>query len=187
MNQSEPKMLLLIISLIIIVVNSYKHVRITNNKLLSSSYRQYKDTNLNNIQLTILRSSSMDTDKCGPCPLAPNCKGQDREGGCDGSGKIQGGIATVSFLSCWPIKVYRPCPSYLAAGYQYRREGQTMDQVLFSEPSTKQQEKMASLKAEKAAFIAKQKESGTYTKDMETPKKIELNAAERFLEDTFGN
>ena len=34
--------------------------------------------------------------------------------------------------------MFRPCPSYLQAGYQYKREGQTMDQVLFSEPSTKQ-------------------------------------------------
>ena len=112
--------------------------------------------------------------------------------GCDGTGKIQGGIATVPFLKWWgntptntmnilnllclpyqlsrsilsellirfyfhyivhliwfdlmwyvvmyrwPIKVFRPCPSYLQAGYQYKREGQTMDQVLFSEPSTKQ-------------------------------------------------
>ena len=52
-------------------------------------------------------------------------------------------IFTFLRLQCdvicrWPIKVFRPCPSYLQAGYQYKREGQTMDQVLFSEPSTKQ-------------------------------------------------
>ena len=42
--------------------------------------------------------------------------------GCDGTGKIQGGIATIGFMSWWPIKVFRPCPAYLEAGYVYRRE-----------------------------------------------------------------
>lgn len=64
-------------------------------------------------------------------------------------GKIQGGIATVPLFSWWPIKVYRPCPSYLAAGYVYRREGQTLDQVLFSEPSTKMKEKIEALRQQK--------------------------------------
>jgi hypothetical protein len=63
------------------------------------------------------------------CPYAPKCNGEYLSKGCDGSGKIQGGIATVPFLQWWPIKVYRPCPAYLAAGYVYRREGQTLDQV----------------------------------------------------------
>lgn len=77
------------------------------------------------------------------CPMASKCSGEYRSKGCDGLGKIQGGIATIPFLSWWPIKVYRPCPSYLAAGYQYRREGQTLEQVLFSEPSNKMKERMA--------------------------------------------
>jgi hypothetical protein len=51
--------------------------------------------------------------------------------GCDGNGKIQGGIATIPLFSWWPIKVFRSCPCYMAAGYQYRREGQTMEQGLF--------------------------------------------------------
>lgn len=90
-----------------------------------------------------IRASSDVIEKCGPCPLAPKCNGEYREKGCDGSGKIQGGIATIGFMSWWPIKVYRPCPSYQTAGYVYRREGQTLDQVLFSEPSTKMKEKLA--------------------------------------------
>ena len=69
------------------------------------------------------------------CPFHPEC-------GCDGLGKMQGGIATYPFFGWWPIKVYRPCPSYVKAGYIYKREGQTMDQVLFSEPSSKMVEKM---------------------------------------------
>jgi hypothetical protein len=84
---------------------------------------------------------------CGKCINAPKCTGEYLTQGCDGTGKIQGGIATISIFSWWPIKVYRPCPSYLKAGYQYRREGQTMDQVLFSEPSTKMKEKMEAIRA----------------------------------------
>jgi hypothetical protein len=43
--------------------------------------------------------------------------------GCDGTGKIQGGIATIPLFGWWPIKVFRPCPAYIAAGYVYKREG----------------------------------------------------------------
>lgn len=110
---------------------------------------------------------AMSEDKCGPCPMAPKCSGDYREKGCDGTGKIQGGIATVSFMSWWPIKVFRPCPSYQAAGYVYRREGQTMDQVLFSEPSNKMQEKLkADRLAELNAAIA-EKEKITLAKEAE--------------------
>lgn len=59
-------------------------------------------------------------EECGLCPLAPKCSGEYRDKGCDGTGKIQGGIATIGFMSWWPIKVFRPCPSYLKAGYVYR-------------------------------------------------------------------
>jgi hypothetical protein len=82
-----------------------------------------------------------------PCPMAPKCTGSYLVKGCDGTGKIQGGIATYPLFSWWPIKVYRPCPAYLQAGYQYRREGQTLDQVLFSEPSTKMKEKIDAMRA----------------------------------------
>ena len=120
---------------------------------------------------------------CGPCPLAPKCSGADRGSGCDGTGKIQGGIATIGFMSWWPIKVYRPCPSYLAAGYQYRREGQTMDQVLFSEPSTKQQEAWAKIQAERQASA----QSGTVDKaQAEAERRVNLSDAEKFLEDKLG-
>jgi len=125
-------------------------------------------------------SSSPD---CGPCPLAPKCSGADRGSGCDGTGKIQGGIATIGFMSWWPIKVYRPCPSYLAAGYQYRREGQTMDQVLFSEPSTKQQEAWAKIQAERQASA----QTGAVDKaQTEAERRVNLSEAEKFLEDKLG-
>ncbi len=43
----------------------------------------------------------------GGCKNFPNCDGSYRNRGCDGLGKIQGGIATVPFLGWWPIKVRR--------------------------------------------------------------------------------
>lgn len=87
-------------------------------------------------------SLSMNTNRDNICPNFDKCSGEYRTKGCDGSGKIQGGIATIPGFRWWPIKVFRPCPSYLEAGYIYRREGQTMDQVLFSEPSSKMKEKI---------------------------------------------
>lgn len=86
-----------------------------------------------------------DLAKCGPCRNAPLCSGEYANKGCDGTGRISGGVGAV--LPWFPVKVYRPCPSFLAAGYQYRREGQTMDQVLFSEPSDRMKTEMAKIRA----------------------------------------
>ena len=108
-----------------------------------------------------------DKEQCGPCPMAPKCNGSYRDKGCDGTGKIQGGIATVSFMSWWPIKVFRPCPSYQAAGYIYKREGQTMDQVLFSEPSNKMQEKLKANRLAELKALEEQKEKITLAKEAE--------------------
>lgn len=50
----------------------------------------------------------------GPCKNFPKCDGAMRNRGCDGSGKIQGGIATFPLLGWWPIKVknVNRCQSY---------------------------------------------------------------------------
>ena len=122
------------------------------------------------------------------CPMAEKCSGSYRERGCDGTGKIQGGIATVSFLSWWPIKVFRPCPAYLEAGYVYRREGQTMDQVLFSEPSSKMKAKMDTMRKEEAEKVMKtiargKAESPPESDDAQSALKLET---EKFLEERLG-
>nr|GMD10435.1 putative E3 ubiquitin-protein ligase MARCH10 [Ipomoea batatas] len=52
------------------------------------------------------------------------------ESGCNGEGRIQGGIATVPGFGWWPIKAYRPCPAFVASGGRYRRTGQSMDEVV---------------------------------------------------------
>ncbi|KAJ4842793.1 hypothetical protein Tsubulata_040660 [Turnera subulata] len=58
------------------------------------------------------------------------CGKEEIENGCNGEGRIQGGIATVPGFGWWPIKAYRPCPAYLASGGRYRRQGQSMDEVV---------------------------------------------------------
>lgn len=109
-----------------------------NIRPVAKSFAQITKTSLHHSPADAdATDSPVDSKVCGPCPMAPKCSGAFKEKGCDGSGKIQGGIATIPILSWWPIKVYRPCPAYLQAGYVYRREGQTLEQVLFSEPSTK--------------------------------------------------
>ena len=153
--------------------------------------------NLNNFILKSDISSNSLIDY-GKCPGAAKCKGEYRDKGCDGSGKIQGGIATIPLFSWWPIKVYRPCPSYQDAGYVYRREGQTLDQVLFSEPSTKMQEKMAEIRAaeaEAAKAIVEAElnlpnknndDSSSSNGSGDGPYDNTTDAENQFLEDAFG-
>ncbi|XP_010267602.1 PREDICTED: uncharacterized protein LOC104604781 isoform X2 [Nelumbo nucifera] len=59
------------------------------------------------------------------------CGRAELEKGCNGEGRIQGGIATVPGFGWWPIKAYRPCPGFVASGGRYRRQGQSMDEVAF--------------------------------------------------------
>nr|CAD1822355.1 unnamed protein product [Ananas comosus var. bracteatus] len=59
------------------------------------------------------------------------CGREEIEKGCNGEGRIQGGIATVPGFGWWPIKAFRPCPGFLASGGRYRRRGQSMDEVAF--------------------------------------------------------
>ncbi|XP_011077923.1 uncharacterized protein LOC105161804 [Sesamum indicum] len=69
----------------------------------------------------------------GSLPPLTGCKACGREEiekGCNGEGRIQGGIATVPGFGWWPIKAYRPCPAYVASGGRYRRSGQSMDEVV---------------------------------------------------------
>ncbi|XP_022982791.1 uncharacterized protein LOC111481538 isoform X2 [Cucurbita maxima] len=57
------------------------------------------------------------------------CGREEIERGCNGDGRIQGGIATVPGFGWWPIKAYRPCPGFVASGGRYKRRGQSMDEV----------------------------------------------------------
>eukprot|EP00960_Hanusia_phi_P061463 764851-Hanusia_phi.AAC.7 len=45
---------------------------------------------------------------------------------CGGTGRIQGGLATLPGLAWWPIKAFRPCPTCERAGRSYNRRGQVL-------------------------------------------------------------
>ncbi|KAH9607825.1 hypothetical protein KSS87_016406 [Heliosperma pusillum] len=86
-------------------------------------------------------SSSVIQDPDSALPSSPTdslpfngCKGcgkEQIESGCNGEGRIQGGIATIPGFGWWPIKAYRPCPAFLASGGSYKRRGQSLDEVAF--------------------------------------------------------
>ncbi|CAH1415423.1 unnamed protein product [Lactuca virosa] len=71
-------------------------------------------------------SSDILTNQSGGCKA---CGKAEIGWGCNGEGRIQGGIATVPGFGWWPIKAYRPCPDFVATGGRYRRQGQSMDEV----------------------------------------------------------
>ncbi|CAD5188068.1 unnamed protein product [Musa acuminata subsp. malaccensis] len=83
------------------------------------------------------------------------CGREEVEKGCNGEGRIQGGIATVPGFGWWPIKAFRPCPGFVATGGRYRRQGQSMDEVAFGRGSrevpTKSMNKPSSSDKGKAA------------------------------------
>jgi len=86
--------------------------------------------------------------------------------------------------------VYRPCPEYIKAGYVYKREGQTMDQVLFSEPSTKMQETLKQRRiAEAKEAVEAAKAKATLDSELASMKKGDddiTNAVDQLLEQKFG-
>ncbi|XP_050226413.1 uncharacterized protein LOC126676287 [Mercurialis annua] len=75
------------------------------------------------------RSVSVNADDI-PLGGCKACGRPEVERGCNGEGRIQGGIATVPGFGWWPIKAYRPCPGYVASGGRYRRQGQSLDDIV---------------------------------------------------------
>ncbi|KAI3453837.1 hypothetical protein Pfo_010500 [Paulownia fortunei] len=73
---------------------------------------------------------SLDSGSLPPLTGCKACGREEIERGCNGEGRIQGGIATVPGFGWWPIKAYRPCPAFVASGGRYRRSGQSMDEVV---------------------------------------------------------
>ncbi|OIT30349.1 PREDICTED: uncharacterized protein LOC109210112 [Nicotiana attenuata] len=75
-------------------------------------------------------SISQESTSVLPPGACQACGKEEIERGCNGEGRIQGGIATVPGFGWWPIKAYRPCPAFVASGGRYRRFGQSMDEVV---------------------------------------------------------
>ena len=59
------------------------------------------------------------------------CGNPEMERGCNGEGRIMGGIGSIPGFGWWPIKAYRPCPSFVRSGGRYRRSGQSLDEIAF--------------------------------------------------------
>ncbi len=59
------------------------------------------------------------------------CGKEEKVGGCNGEGRIKGGLGAVPGFGWFPIKAYRPCPSFVEAGGKYRRQGQSLEEVAF--------------------------------------------------------
>ncbi|EXC24699.1 hypothetical protein L484_003141 [Morus notabilis] len=80
-----------------------------------------------------IESDSAINEDSGKLPFSgcKACGREEVEKGCNGEGRIQGGIATIPGFGWWPIKAYRPCPGFVASGGRYRRRGQSMDEVAF--------------------------------------------------------
>ncbi|CAK7341945.1 unnamed protein product [Dovyalis caffra] len=58
----------------------------------------------------------LDPSSIMPKSGCQGCGREEIEKGCNGEGRIQGGIATVPRFGWWPIKACRPCPGFLASG-----------------------------------------------------------------------
>lgn len=72
-------------------------------------------------------TSTSDANVCSTCGIA-----KDKMAfGCDGSGRIMGGLASIPGFGWWPIKAYRPCGKAVEAGIEYKRKGQGVDEVMF--------------------------------------------------------
>ena len=59
------------------------------------------------------------------------CGAENVESGCDGEGRMIGGLGAVAGFGWWPIKAYRPCPKLDEAGIEYQRKGQILNDVMF--------------------------------------------------------
>ncbi|KAI5080221.1 hypothetical protein GOP47_0005700 [Adiantum capillus-veneris] len=64
------------------------------------------------------------------------CGRTDLENGCNGEGRIQGGIGALPGFDWWPIKAYRPCPAFLQSGGRYRRSGQSLNELAFGQKTS---------------------------------------------------
>ncbi|MCO5567743.1 hypothetical protein L7F22_021437 [Adiantum nelumboides] len=64
------------------------------------------------------------------------CGRTELESGCNGEGRIQGGIGALPGFDWWPIKAYRPCPAFIQSGGRYRRSGQSLNELAFGQKTS---------------------------------------------------
>ncbi|KAK9926939.1 hypothetical protein M0R45_024146 [Rubus argutus] len=121
----------------------------TNTKSWKSSSQTYPESSKSTVLLCSSTSSASIVQDSPPPPddslasksesainelplsACKSCGREEVEKGCNGEGRIQGGIATFPGFGWWPIKAYRPCPGFLESGGRYKRQGQSLDEVAF--------------------------------------------------------
>ena len=109
----------------------------TNRKKISSSSSSSQKQKQRNVKVVFAEAAESNnnsnnnekqcTGSCDSCGVARE-KMQ-----CDGTGRIQGGLAAIPLFSWWPIKAYRPCPGLIESGGTYTRKGQDVDSILWGE------------------------------------------------------
>ena len=95
--------------------------------LVAASESSSSSNNENNNENNNNNNNKQCTGSCDSCGLARD------QMQCDGTGRIQGGLAAVPLFSWWPIKAYRPCPGLIESGGTYTRKGQDVDSILWGE------------------------------------------------------
>lgn len=76
-------------------------------------------------EASVSTAQSLSPTACQACGKA------EKVGGCNGEGRILGGLGAVPGFGWFPIKAYRPCPAFVDAGGRYKRQGQSLEEVAF--------------------------------------------------------
>ena len=108
-------------------------------KISSSSYQKQKQRR--NVVVVLAEAAESNNDNNSNNNEEKQCTGGSCDScgvarekmQCDGTGRIQGGLAAIPLFSWWPIKAYRPCPGLIESGGTYTRKGQDVDSILWGE------------------------------------------------------
>lgn len=129
--------------------SSRSSLRKTNNsimytkktKISSSSSQKQKQKQRRNVVVVLAEAAESNNDNNSNNNEEKQCTGGSCDScgvarekmQCDGTGRIQGGLAAIPLFSWWPIKAYRPCPGLIESGGTYTRKGQDVDSILWGE------------------------------------------------------
>ena len=129
--------------------SSRSSLRKTNNsimytkktKISSSSSQKHKQKQRRNVVVVLAEAAESNNDNNSNNNEEKQCTGGSCDScgvarekmQCDGTGRIQGGLAAIPLFSWWPIKAYRPCPGLIESGGTYTRKGQDVDSILWGE------------------------------------------------------
>ncbi|CAM6128924.1 unnamed protein product [Calypogeia fissa] len=103
-------------------------------RLASSRFTRVQAVEESTTSVTTTESATVTEEVMGGAGGGGECLGcgkAEKLGGCDGEGRIQGGIGAVPGFGWWPIRAFRPCPAFIETGGRYQRIGQSLEEVAF--------------------------------------------------------